>query len=370
MQFQTTPQNLLSGITTVQRAVSPKSPLAVLTGILLNTPDNKTVTLTASNGDLTISSTIPASASTPGRIVLPAKQMLEIVRRLPDVPLTVKVDPETNSAYLNYGRAEVKLNGYNAEEFPPAPEVSSERTFKAPCGEFRDLLRRVIYAAGQDDLRPIFTGVLLEIYENEIRAVATDTHRLAHNQMPFTGIRGTEVKAIIGGKTLSEVVRILGQTEEDDFSFSLSDNYAVFQMDGTRVVSRTIVGDYPDYKRVIPADYQTRISGLNGALLLRTVERAAAVGEESGPVLNFKLAEETLVVSAQSEAGFIREEISVQIEGEEQDINFNSRYLEEALRWYEKNEIIMEFNGSLGPAVIKPGDGEDYLALVLPVRLS
>jgi DNA polymerase-3 subunit beta len=370
MRFQTTPENLLAGITTVQRAVAHKSPLDVLSGILFEIGE-QTVTLTGSNMDLTISRTIPASGTVPGKTVLPAKQLSEIVRRLPDLPVNLSADPKEHVAKFSYGRAKARLHGYDPADFPrPAEPGSLDVEFTGSRKAFHDLFKRVIYAVSQDDLRPIFTGVLLEIDGREVRAVATDTYRLALSRIEFTGTEGQETRAIISGRALAELVRILGQAEDEEFGFALAENYASFTVGPTRILSRLIVGDYPDYRRVIPATHQTRVQGLDAPLLLQTVERAATLAQDGSPVVNFCLEEELLLVTARSEMGFVREEIPIRLEGAPLEVSFNARYLEDALRWCEASELTLEFNGPVGPAVFRPvRANDDYLALVLPIRL-
>lgn len=391
MHFQTTPENLLIGVNTAGRAVAQKSSLAVLSGILLEVEDNQ-VTLTGSNMDLTISRVIPATMTVPGKVVLPARQFSEIVRRLPGTgPVKCQVtDKEANSVELSYGRARVNLQTYDPDTFPRTTELGPNNQptecleITASCAVFQDLLKRVVYAAGQDDLRPIFTGVLLEVTASEIKAVATDTHRLALNRvecqpggqtgkvscLPTRQEVSSEFKVIVSGRALGELVRILAQAEDDEFIFTVAENYIAFDVGPTRLLSRLIAGDYPDYRKVIPSSYQTRIWDIDAQVLLRTVERAATLAREGLPMVGFSISSGgeggLLSITAQSEAGSILEEIPIQMDGQPLETSFNTKYLEDALRWCETSELTMEFNGPKGPVIFRKGE---YLALVLPVRL-
>jgi DNA polymerase-3 subunit beta len=390
MHFQTTPENLLIGINTAGRAVAQKSSLAVLSGILLEVENNQVV-LTGSNMDLTISRVIPATMTVPGKVVLPTRQFSEIVRRLPGTgPVKCQItDREANSAELSYGRARVNLQTYDPDTFPRTTELGpnnqSTECLKvtASCAVFQDLFKRVVYAASQDDLRPIFTGVLLEITASEIKAVATDTHRLALNRVECPpGVQtgkvpgSSEFRVIISGRALGELVRILGQTENDEFIFTIAENYIAFDVGPTRLLSRLIAGDYPDYRKVIPSSYQTRIWDIDAQVLLRTVERAATLAREGLPMVGFSiLPGQTgtpggegglLSITAQSEAGSILEEIPIRMDGQPLETSFNAKYLEDALRWCETSELTVDFNGPNGPVIFRK---DDYLALVLPVCL-
>lgn len=370
MRFQTMPDNLQAGISTVQRAVAPKSPLAILSGILFEFAPG-TATLTGSNMDLTISRTIPVTGDCQASVVLPTKQLAEVVRRLSDSPLVLTIDPVTNSTELSYGQGRVRLNGFDPAEYPrPVEPEEPQIEFQAPCDVFQALFRRVLYAVGQDELRPVFTGVLLEIEGDQVRAVATDAHRLALNQVAFPGGAGTEVRVIISGRALSELVRILAQTEEEKFRMALAENHVSFTVGPTKLLSRVINGNYPDYRRVIPTSFQARITGLDAMLLLRTVERAATLAQDTSPVVNFQLENGLLRITAQSDTGAAWEEIPVDFEGEAQEVSFNAKYLEDALRWCETSALVLELNGPVGPAIFRPvSDTDHYLALVLPVRL-
>jgi DNA polymerase-3 subunit beta len=384
MQFQTTRENLLAGVTTVVRAVNPKSPVAALSGILFEAATGgmsgqDQVSLTGSNLDLTIWRTIPAQVTDPGAYVIGARQLAEIVRRLPDVPVVVTADSERNSVELSYANNYARLNGFHAAEFPRLADRSragaaggGERlSITAPSKLFHNLFRRVIYAVGTDDLRPIFTGVLLEVDEGEIRTVATDTHRLAMHRVDYEGEpENRKMQVIVSGRALGELVRVLSQAEEELFELSITESYVMFSVGPIRILSRLIVGTYPDYRQIMPRAHHTRVSGIEASLLLQMVERAATLAQDGSPVINLQLGSGVLKITAQSEAGSIHEEMPVDLTGQELEISFNAKYLEEALRWCESAQLVLEFHGPAGPVIIRPlGDRDTYLALVLPVRL-
>ncbi len=401
MQFQTTRENLLAGVTTVVRAVNQKSPVAAFSGILFeaaaqNVSGQDQVSLTGSNLDLTIRRTIPAQVTDPGAVVIGARQLAEIVRRLPDVPVVVTADSERNSVELSYANNYARLSGFNAAEFPRsayrqgagAAGNGTRLEITAPSKLFHNLFRRVIYAVGADDLRPIFTGVLLEIDEGEIRTVATDTHRLCVRSekweagsenanasplpvpFPLTSHHPLPTSCIVSGRALGELVRVLFQAEEELFELSITESYVVFSVGPILILSRLIVGVYPDYRQIMPKAHHTRVSRIEAPLLLQMVERAATLAQDGSPVINLHIGGGVLKITAQSEAGSIHEEMPVELTGQELEISFNAKYLEEALRWSESTQVVLDFHGPAGPAIIRPlGDRDTYLALVLPVRL-
>lgn len=368
MRFKTTKDNLLAGITTVQRAVAARSPMPVLQGILVEASEEG-ITFTGTDLELSVSCILPATEIIPGAVVLPARYFAEIVRRLPDGTVSFVAELSSYSVSLRYGRAEAMLNGYSAEEFPKLPEVAPKVAFAVQGDLLRDVVRQVVYAVGQDELRPIFTGVLLEIEEQEIRAVATDTHRLALRRADLPGSEVKLTNIIIPGKALGELARLLGGFEGENVQVAVAESYASFSLSHARVLTRLIEGQFPDYRQVVPKGYKTRILDINPAELTRTVERAATLARDDAPVVVLAVKHGTLTVSARSQVGSVLEEVAAELEGEDIQVAFNANYLIDALRAAGNDTVSLEFNGPIGPSVIRPVPDGSYFALVLPVRM-
>ncbi|MFZ5899113.1 MAG: DNA polymerase III subunit beta [Bacillota bacterium] len=368
MRFKTTRDNLLAGISTVQRAVASRSPMPILQGILIEASDEG-ITFTGTDLELCVSCTLPATEVIPGAVVLPARYFAEIVRKLPDGTVSFVAELSSYAVSLRYGRAEARLNGYSAEEFPKLPEVTPKVTFEVKGDLLRDIVRQVVYAVGQDELRPIFTGVLLEIVDQEIRAVATDTHRLALRKADLPGSEAKLTNIIIPGKALGELARLLGGLEDEDVQVAVAESYASFSISQARILTRLIEGQFPDYQQVIPNSYKTRISEMNPVEFTRTVERAATLARDDAPVVVLAIKHGTLTVSARSQVGSVLEEVAAELEGEDLQVAFNANYLIDALRAAGNETVSLEFNGPIGPAIIRPVSDGSYLALVLPVRL-
>ncbi|MBO8127869.1 MAG: DNA polymerase III subunit beta [Peptococcaceae bacterium] len=368
IRFETTRDNLLAGITIVHRAVATRSPMPVLSGILIEAQENA-LRLTGTDLELSITYSVPAEVIAPGTIVLPARYLSDIVRRLPAGRVGVMADLSSSNVTLRYGRAEAHLIGFNADEFPRLPEVTPKIELTLDGELLREVIKQVVYAVGQDELRPIFTGVLLEVADEELRAVATDTHRLALRRSELAGYEGQLTNIVVPGKALSELSRILAGGEEE-VRVAVAENYIALDSGAIRMTSRLIDGQYPDYRQVIPGSYRTRISGMDTDELLRTVERVAIMSREDGPVILLENSDGTLVISAQCQAGSIREELPATIEGEDFKVAINATYIAEALKASASQEITLELNGNYGPAIIRSKDNLDYLALILPIRLA
>lgn len=368
MYLTTTRDNLAAAVGLVQRVIPPRSPLPVLSGILLKAADDR-LTLTGSDLELAISMWIPAEVTTPGELLLPARYVADIVRRLPEGPVQIEAAADGCGAVLRYGNAQARLSGFPPQDYPQLPQVIPQVKFSLPVETCRDLVRQVIYAAGQDELRPIFTGVLLEIVEGELYLVATDTHRLAlkRYRLPDNELQLTNI--VIPAKAVNELYRSLGVLE-GEVTVRVAENYVGFTSGPLRLITRLIDGRYPDYRQVIPKSYLTRLTALDGLAFLRTIERAAVFAQEEVPVVLCEIEGDTMRVSAQSQVGSLEETLPVCSEGEPVAVAFNAGYLMEALRASSTQEVDLELNGPLGPAVLRPAGADDYLALVLPVRLT
>jgi len=368
MKLTATKDNLSYGVQVVQRAVSTKNPLPILSGILLKT-GNGHLNFTATDLEMGIECSVPVSIEGEGGVVLPVRYFGEIVRRLPDVNISIEVNKENNLTLIKYGQSEFDLLGMPAEEFPILPSIDSEDTLVLKQDLFKNMIKQVGFSTSTDDNRPIFTGILMEIESKEIRLVATDTHRLAYRIGNIeNGDTEIQKSVIIPGKTLNELNRIMtGDSEELKIAFG--ENQAVFEMPGIRLISRLIEGQFPNYKQVIPQGCKTKIK-IKTKELLEATERASLLAKEGANIIKLTVTDGSLVINSNSpEIGKIEEQLAIEMEGEETQIAFNSRYLIDVLKVIDADEILLELTGSLSPGIIKRADGENYIYLILPIRI-
>lgn len=368
MKFLTTRENLVYGVQTVQKAVSLKNPLPILSGILLKAEKNR-VTFMATDLEMGIKCSIPVNVIEEGSVVLPARYMGDMVRRLPDTQIKIETDKENFSTVVNYGTSEFSLLGFSAEQFPALPEIDSNLKFSIKQELFKNMIRQVSFATSQDDNRPIFSGILMEKEGDSIHLVATDTHRLAFRK-GTTASDGSEqtVSVIIPAKTLNEVNRIM-TGEEKEIMVTFSDNQVVFETEDVKIFSRLIAGQFPNYKQVIPQGCKTKIK-VRTRDLLESVERASLLVKEGTNVIRITVNRHEMIINSNSpDIGKIHEVLPIHIEGEETQIAFNSRYLSDVLKVIETGEILLELTGSLSPGIIKPENEENYIYLILPVRI-
>lgn len=363
MKIICTRQNLIQGVTTSQRAVSSKNPLPILSGILLRAKDNR-LELQATDLEMGIQCFVPCNIQEEGSVVLPAKYLGEIVRRLPDSPIQIESVQE-NNVVIRYGQSEISINGFEANEFPTFPKPQSKNSLTISEEDLKEYLRQILFATSPDENRPVFTGVLMESISNKIRFVATDTHRLALREIE-TASQIEDINVIIPGKTLSELVRVIGAADRE-VVIALGENQIIFGMEDTLLISRLIEGQFPNYRQVIPQSYKTRIR-VKTKELLEGVERASLLARVGTQIIRLTIENEKIVINANTEVGRIHEEVPIFLQGETMQISFNALYLIDALRAIGSDSIYLDMSGPLSPGILRSVEGEEYLSLILPVR--
>ncbi|OPY58846.1 MAG: DNA polymerase III subunit beta [Pelotomaculum sp. PtaU1.Bin035] len=366
MNFISSKEDLLSAVQIVQRAVSHKSPLPILSGIKF-CAENDLLIVTATDLEIGIQCSVQAEIFEVGSVVLPAKYITEFFRRLPDVPIFIKSDPLTGNVSVKYGHSETNINGFLAQEFPELPLPVSEVKFSVPEDILKEAIRQVVFAVAVEESRPVFTGVLLEINGGEMQMAATDTHRLAWRKLKFDDSNNIDINIIIPGKTLNELSKVIGRPEKE-VDITVTDNQVLFSVEDLCIISRLISGKFPPYRQVIPQGRVSRIRLITRELA-EAVERAALFTTAGSSFIKLLLQNNILVVSVSTEVGRVYEEIPVYQEGEPMQVAVNTRYLSEALKVLGSGEINIEFAGPLNPLVLKPVEGNDYLSLLLPVRI-
>lgn len=367
MKFVCSKEKLLNALLIVQRAVSLKNPLPILTSIKFKTIENEQIQLMATDLEIGIRCSFPAEIIEHGESVIPSKIIIELVRNLPDLPIFIESDSLTNSVSVKYGQSKAKINGYPADEFPDLNLTSNDKLkIDIPGDILIDALRQVVFATSTDENRPVFTGVLFEIEENNIHLVATDTHRLAWRILLLEKFISSNIKFIIPGKTLKELIKIINTDQIVNLTFS--ENQVLFNTDNVWFISRLIGGDFPNYKMVFPKDKVAKIC-VNTASLMDATKRAALFTSDSSSIVKINITGDLLVVSSDTEVGNVYEELDIEREGEQLQFAYNARYLNDILKVITSEETYIEFSGPLSPGIIKPVSDMKYISLLLPVRL-
>lgn len=358
---------LLEAVSTVVNAVSAKTPLPILKGILVNS-DNGSITLTTNNLDLGIECTIPAEVHENGSAVLgDARIFLEIIRKLPNDSISVEINDDMK-AIIRCRKSVYNIQCLSPEEFPELPGIKEKASFEIPSETLKKIIRQTNYAVSGRPEKPTLMGSLFEIENGNLTVVSLDGFRMAIKKEKINS--DSNEKFIIDGKALSDISRII---KEGDIpvNIKLTDKFVLFSLENTKIISRLIEGEYFNYNKIIPTDFKISLK-LALSDILTCVERAdpiVAVDIGKNPI-KITIEDNTLSVDCLTSTGKVHDVIEIENVNESLQIGFNQRYIHEALASCECDEIIMEFNGSLNPCIIKPVEGDDFLFMVLPVKLS
>ena len=355
---------LSAAIDGVSRAVTLRSTVPVLEGILLKA-EGFSLTLTGYDMELGIVTTIEANVLEPGDIVLNAKLLSDMVRRMPAGQISISV-ADNGKTTIQGGVAQFEIQSMPAADFPQLPNTGAEETLTIKTGTFREMVERTLYAVSQDEKRPAHTGELFEIAADKLTVVALDGFRLAIVERPVTANK--EIRIIVPGKTMNEVLRLLANDDEAEVRICANRRFVVFITAGYTIMSRLIEGEFLNYRNVIPEGYRTQ-AVLDTKGFIETIERASLIiTERLKNPLRISFTEGKVIVRCQTSLGRVVDEFAAGCEGEEVEIGFNNRYLLDALRNARTEQVKVQLSGPLSPVKILPAEGEDFLYLVLPVR--
>lgn len=358
-------QALIDAVGNVQRAVSGKSTLPALEGILLRAAGSS-LFLAGYDLDIGITTTIEAQVAEPGEIVLGAKLFGEIVRRLPDETVRLSADDKFNTT-IRCGQSEFTIIGISAAEYPEIPSVSDGVGLTMPQNMLKSMIRQTLFAVAQTDARPVHTGSQFELEENSLRVVSVDGSRLA---MRCEQLKNSEaMQFVVPGKTLSEVLKLLGD-EDTPMSLAVGRRHIILEISGYAVISRLLDGEFLPYRKAIPQQVSTTVR-VRTRDLISAVERASLViNDRLKSPLVCTFADGRIHVSCTTPLGSASDVIFADTQGKEEEMGFNSRFLLDALKNAETDEVKIELNGPLSPMKVLPTDGDSFLFLVLPVRLK
>ncbi|QIZ66226.1 DNA polymerase III subunit beta [Geobacillus subterraneus] len=367
---------LAKSVQDVMKAVSTRTTIPILTGIKL-TATARGVTLTGSDSDISIESFIPlekegrllVDVKRPGSIVLQARFFAEIVKKLPQQ--TVEIETEDNFlTVIRSGHSEFRLNGLNAEEYPRLPQIEEENVFQIPADLLKTVIRQTVFAVSTSETRPILTGVNWKVENGELICTATDSHRLAMRKVKIEAENAVSYNVVIPGKSLNELSKILddGSAPVD---IVITANQVLFKAEHLLFFSRLLDGNYPETARLIPSDSKTNMV-VNAKEFLQAIDRASLLAREgrNNVVKLATLPGGLLEISSISpEIGKVTEQLQTEsIEGEELNISFSAKYMMDALRALDGNDIQISFTGAMRPFLLRPLHTDSMLQLILPVR--
>jgi DNA polymerase-3 subunit beta len=370
MKFTITRDKLHEGLTAVAASVPVKTTLPVLANILVEASKDG-LRLSATDLDIAVSTTIPASVDQEGSLTIPARKLSEIVKELPNAAIRMTGSGEQR-VQIECGRSKFKLLGISRDEFPAFPQVKFDGGWKVAAKELQKLISHVAFAASTEESRPILNGVLWELRSDRMRMVATNGHRLARMDVPASGQKGSGGQAdlIIPPKALDQITRLF--KGDEDIEIGRSDNHLGFRSTTTQVFTRLIEGPYPNYEQVIPRENDKSLTADKQALA-GALRRMSIVASDQTRRVRMAFTNGACKLSVQTpDLGEAQEEIAVAYEGDPLEIGFNAQYLLEILKFMPTEEVRMTFKAPERAATCEPVGWDDpasYLTLVMPLRL-
>ena len=367
MRFTCEKSMLVQGLNIAGRTVAQKSSLSVIEGILCKAGHN--LSLTGYNMETAITYTIDSEVTDPGECILPAKLFGDIVRRLPEGPVTVVVD-DNFKVSIRAGYASFTISAESAEDYPELPDVNSGRPIRIPQNKLRELIGGTLFAVSENQGRPIHTGVKFEVTNDSVTAVAVDGFRLARRTYHPEEETGRELSFVVPAAGLKEVEKILTDTDEDA-AFTLGAKHILFQIGNATLVCRLLEGEFLDWRRVVPTNCPIKLVA-NVGDLASSVERVGLiVSEKYKSPVRCVFSHNELLMRTNTTIGAAEDKCSLAGDGKELEIGFNVRYLADALRVIPSEEVTLELTNSLSPIVLTPADNKhDYAYMVLPVRIK
>lgn len=349
----------------VAKAVSTKNTIPVLSGINLSAHAG-VLTLRATDMELAIESSVPCHVDEEGEIVLPARYLADLVRRIPFGEIDLNVDHRNYTATVRWGKSQYVIHGFSPDQFPNIPDMEGASTFTVSHILLKDLLKQTTFAAGHDESKPWLTGVLFKLRENRLTATATDGVRIANTEANAENPGNHSFSIIIPSRSLNELTRLLSNEASDNAQVAVTANQVLFDLGHVRVISRLLEGQYPDVMRLVPQTYPTEIT-LNRADFLEAIERAALIAKDGAIKVGFG-DQKVTITSNTPEVGQVYEEVSAgNLVGDPLDIGFNSKFLAEYLKVLEEPEFRFQCSGSRNPARLQPVANSQFVYVVLPL---
>lgn len=363
MKFRCEREILADALTTAGRAATSRSgTLPVLSGVRLDVKGGE-LTVTGTDLELTIRLSIPVHSDRDGSAVVPARLVGEIVKALPAGAVEVSISDDDMS--ISAGRSQFSVRPLSLSDYPTQvePDATPVTLSSQQVGE---ALRQVVRAASTDDARAVLTGVLMASDDDGLKMVATDSYRLAVRDLPQSSMLAAGQKVLVPGRALTELQRVLSADAE--LSVRLGAREAVFEAGGTRLTTRLIEGEYPNYRNLLPSSYPNRLTVGRDALL-EALRRVKILAQDSTPV-RLALGGDTVRLTAiTQDVGNAHEEIDAVYEGTEMTVAFNPDYLASGVEAVEGDEVTLSTLDPMKPAVLRGVGHDDYLYLLMPVRV-
>ena len=375
MKASVSQQELAHGLSTVSRAVSPRSTLPVLANVLIATDEGR-IRLSATNLELGISSWINANIEEEGSITVPARTISDLVGTLPNDRVELALNDRTQTLNVRCGTNSTDIKGIDAQEYPPMPLPEKSGGVELNVAELKEMIQQVAFAASSDEARPVLQGVLTQIEGTTITMAATDGFRISVRTSNVTNPTDKSVSVIIPARAMNELARIASNGDATvSMSIPTGRGQVVFNLKDAELVSQLIEGNFPDYKVIIPRSYKTH-TVLSTPNFQKACRQAEIIARDGNNIVRLHIQPKMegpgiVEISAQSEeTGNSEVQIDANIDGDGLLIAFNVRYLREVLDVIKTPSIALESNANNTPATIKPIGEDEFVHVIMPMHLG
>lgn len=367
MRFTCEKNTLLTGLNVTGRTVAQKSAISAIEGILCKAGDG--LSLTGYNMETAITYLIEAEVSDMGQCVLPARLFGDIIRRLPEGPVTVVVD-DNYKVSIRAGYASFTISAESADEYPTLPDVGDGRSIRIPQTAMKELISGTIFAVSENQGRPIHTGVKFEVEEDRVSAIAVDGFRLSRRTYHTQEPTGRQLSFVVPAPGLKELEKILSDGD-NQVAFTLGTRHILFQVGQATLICRLLEGEFLDWRKVVPTNCPIRLCA-HVSDLASSIERVGLiVSEKYKSPVRCIFGNQQVLLRTNTTIGAAEDQCSLAGDGKELEIGFNVRYLADALRAIPSEEVILELTNGLSPIVMTPADEKlDFSYMVLPVRIK
>lgn len=362
MKLQVTQENLAKALNTVAKVATTRNTLPILANVLLKTINNR-LSIAATNLDIAITHTVGSKIEKTGSITVPARLMQDYISSLPTGVLELKLND--NKLQISTEKYNSTINGIGAEDFPEMPAIKGGVNWRIPASELKKGLQKIVYAASNDDARPILTGVYFHNQPSSVLMVATDSYRLAEYKLPKQKVT---VNFLMPSGAANDLLRIISDSNQEVL-VTHDEQQVLFQSGEVTLIARLIEGNYPDYRKLIPTKFAT-IAKLRREDFINIAKVSSLFARESAGSITIKADENDKKVSINAVASQLGENTATadaEVKGSG-EITLNSRYLVEALTAFSGTEAELCFNGKLEPCILRSNDDENYLHLIMPLR--
>jgi len=373
MKFIVSSSGLLRQLQALSGVLNNTNPLPILDNFLF-VIEKGSLTISASDLETTMITHLPVESKANGKVAVQAKILLETLKTFPEQPLTFSIDEKTHQVEISSDYGKYKLSGFDADEFPKMPVAEDTATLTVPAQTMLQAISKTIFATGNDELRPVMSGVFCQISKDDITFVATDAHKLVRYKRGDAK-SANEAAFILPKKPLTLLKNILGNSD-NDIKIRYNATNAFFEVDNTTLICRLIDGRYPNYEAVIPIDNPNKLT-ISRTAFLNAIRRVGIFSSKTTHQVNLKITGSELQLNAEDVdfSNEATERLSCQYNGEDMEIGFNVRFLADMLSNLESEEVTIEMSapnraGIITPAVEGRKINEDILMLVMPVMVN